>query len=82
MQNVQYLSVLVPEQAKRYGEKTVMTYRDYEKNEWLPISWSEFSDTVKKVSDALLALGVKVQENIATFSQNKPECLFVAFGAY
>lgn len=82
MQNVQYLSVLVHEQAKRYGEKTVMTYRDYEKNEWLPISWNEFSDTVKKVSDALLALGVKVQENIATFSQNKPECLFVAFGAY
>ncbi len=82
MQNVQYLSVLVHEQAKRYGDKTVMTYRDYEKNEWLPISWNEFSDTVKKVSDALLALGVKVQENIATFSQNKPECLFVAFGAY
>ena len=82
MQNVQYLSVLVHEQAKRYGDKTVMTYRDYEKNEWLPISWNEFSDIVKKVSDALLALGVKVQENIATFSQNKPECLFVAFGAY
>ncbi|MBQ5379951.1 MAG: hypothetical protein IIU60_00870, partial [Paraprevotella sp.] len=60
MQNVQYLSVLVHEQAKRYGDKTVMTYRDYEKNEWLPISWNEFSDTVKKVSDALLALGVKV----------------------
>ena len=27
-------------------------------------------------------MGVKVQENIATFSQNKPECLFVDFGAY
>jgi long-chain acyl-CoA synthetase len=27
-------------------------------------------------------MGVNVQENIATFSQNKPECLFVDFGAY
>lgn len=82
MQNIQYLTVLVHEQAKQYGDKTVITYRDYEKNEWLPISWNEFSSTVKKVSNALLALGVKVQENIATFSQNKPECLFMSFGAY
>ena len=82
MQNVQYLTVLVHEQAKQYGDKTVMTHRDYDKNEWLPISWNEFSANVKKVSNALLSLGVSVQENVATFSQNKPECLFVAFGAY
>ena len=82
MQNVQYLTVLVHEQAKQYGDKTVMTYRDYDKNEWLPISWNEFSANVRKVSNALLSLGVSVQENVATFSQNKPECLFVAFGAY
>ena len=50
MQNVQYLTVLVHEQAKQYGDKTVMTYRDYDKNEWLPISWNEFSANVKKVS--------------------------------
>jgi long-chain acyl-CoA synthetase len=34
------------------------------------------------MSKSLLSMGVKVQENIATFSQNKPECLFVDFGAY
>lgn len=82
MQNTSLLSVLVHEQAKHYGNKTAMSYRDYEQNAWIPISWNEFSDTVRKVSNALLALGVDVQEKVAIFSQNKPECLFVDFGAY
>lgn len=82
MLNTSYLSELVHEQAKCYGERTAMTYRDYETNKWVPISWNTFSDTVHKVSAALIRLGVKVQENIAVFSQNKPECLFVDFGAY
>lgn len=75
-------AVLVHEQAKKYGERTALSYRDYDKNKWIPVSWNSFSDTVRKVSNALLALGVEVQENIAVFSQNKPECLYVDFGAY
>ena len=51
-------------------------------NQWTPVSWREVSDTVHKVSRALLELGVGVQENLAVFSQNKPECLYVDFGAY
>lgn len=82
MLNTSFLATLIHEQAKIYGDKTVMSYRDYDKNEWIPITWNEFSDTVTKVSNALLALGVNVQENIAVFSQNKPECLYVDFGAY
>lgn len=82
MQNTSLLSVLVHEQAKRYGSKTALSYRDYDKNVWEPVSWTEFSDTVHKVSNALLALGVGVQERVAVFSQNKPECLYVDFGAY
>lgn len=76
------LSVLVHEQARKYGEKTALSYRDYDQNKWLPVSWNSFSDTVHKVSAALLRLGVKVQENLAVFSQNKPECLYTDFGAY
>lgn len=82
MLNTSFLATLIHEQAKIYGDKTVMSYRDYDKNEWIPITWNEFSDTVNKVSNALLASGVNVQENIAVFSQNKPECLYVDFGAY
>ena len=59
-----------------------MSYRDYDKGAWIPVTWNQFSDYVRRVSRALLALGVGVQENLAVFSQNKPECLFVDFGAY
>ena len=82
MLNTSLFSVLVHEQAKRYGDKTAMSYRDYEKNVWVPVSWNRFSEVVRKVSASLLALGVDVQENLAVFSQNMPECLYVDFGAY
>lgn len=82
MQNNCHLSKLVVEQAKKYGERTAMSYRDYDKGLWVPISWNTFAQNVKKVSLALLHLGVRVQENIAVFSQNKPETHYVDFGAY
>lgn len=82
MQNNCHLSKLILEQAKKYGDRTALSYRDYDQNRWIPISWDRFAENVKKTSFALLSLGVKVQENIAVFSQNKPETLFVNFGAY
>lgn len=82
MLNTSHLARLVHEQAARYGEKTALTYRDYDKGKWLPISWNKFSNEVGRASRAMLALGVGVQENLAVFSQNKPECLIVDFGAY
>ena len=57
-------------------------YRDYEENVWKNISWNEFSRRVRLASNAFLKMGVKVQENIAVFSQNMPECLVTDFGAY
>ena len=77
-----HLSKLVHEQAKKYGDRAALSYRDYEQNKWVPISWNTFSRRVKQISFALLRCGVGVQENIAVFSQNKPETHFVDFGAY
>ena len=82
MQNNCHLSKLILEQAKKYGDRAALSYRDYTLNKWIPISWKQFAMNVKKVSLALLRLGVQVQENIAIFSQNKPETHFVDFGAY
>lgn len=82
MQTKCHLSRLVFEQAKKYGDRAALTYRDYDLNKWIPISWNSFARKVRSVSLALLRNGVKVQENIAVFSQNKPESLFVDFGAY
>lgn len=47
MLNTSLFSVLVHEQAKRYGDKTAMSYRDYEKNVWVPVSWNRFSEVVR-----------------------------------
>jgi len=77
-----HFSHLVQEQAKKYGKKTALSYRDYEKEQWIPISWNLFADKVAAVSNALVALDVKVQDNLAVFSQNMPEDFFLDFGAY
>ena len=82
MLNNCHLSRLIAEQARKYGERTALSYRDYDLNKWMPISWNRFAMRVRQVSRALLKLGVGVQENIAVFSQNKPESLYVDFGAY
>ena len=77
-----HLSKLIQEQAAIYSNRTALSYRDYKQGKWIPISWNEFAETVNCVSGALLEMGVGVQENVAVFSQNKPECLYVDFGAY
>ena len=82
MLNNCHFSKLIHEQAARYGERTALTWRDYSRDCWVPVSWREFAGKVGDVSRSLLALGAGVQENIAVFSQNKPECLYVDFGAY
>ncbi|MCI1648031.1 MAG: long-chain fatty acid--CoA ligase [Bacteroides sp.] len=77
-----HLSVMVHRQAEKYGEKIALKYRDYEKAQWIPITWNQFSQTVRKVANALVALGVGEKENIGIFSQNKPECFYTDFGAF
>lgn len=59
-----------------------MKYKDYSENRWKDISWKTYSETVRLVSNAMLELGIGIQENIAVFSQNMPECMYVDFGAY
>ena len=82
MQNNSHLAVLIHEQAKQYGDREVLIYKDFGGTEWKSYSWNEFSTTVKQVSNALLNLGVKVQENIGVFSQNSAQYLFCDFGAW
>ena len=75
-------SVLIHQQAKKYGDRVALKHRDYKSNTWIPTSWNQFSETVRTVSNALIGMGIEVQENIGVFTQNKPESLFVDFGAF
>lgn len=82
MQTRCHLSVLIHEQAKKYGNKPALTFRLFGSTKWKTVSWNQFSMRVKQVSNALLNLGVKPQENIAVFSQNCVQYLYTDFGAY
>ena len=77
-----HLSVLVHEQAKQYGDREEIIYKEFGGSEWKSITWNQLSDTVKQVSNALLNLGVKVQENIGIFSNNCAQYLYCDFGAW
>ena len=82
MQNNSPLSTLIHSQAEIYGSRTAMKYKDYVENKWKDISWNTFSEKVRLVSNAMMELGIGIQENVAVFSQNMPECMYVDFGAY
>lgn len=82
MQTNTHLARLVHDQAKIYGDREVLIYKDFGSKEWKSYSWNQFSRTVRVVSNALLNLGVKVQENVGVFSQNSIQYLFCDFGAW
>ena len=82
MQTNSHLSRLIHDQARNYGDREVLIYKDFGGTEWKSYSWNQFSEMVKKVSNAMLNLGVKVQENVGIFSQNSVQYLFCDFGAW
>ena len=77
-----HLSVLVHEQAQKYGDREALIYRDFGDSVWKSYTWNDFSNIVKVTSNAMLNLGVKMQENMGIFSQNSVQYLFTDFGAW
>ena len=82
MQTRCHLSQLPYEQAKKYGDRVAFVYHDFGKALWKEMSWRTFAEDVRRVSNALLNLGVRVQENIGVFSQNAIQYVCTDFGAY
>ncbi|MCH5306731.1 MAG: long-chain fatty acid--CoA ligase [Prevotella sp.] len=82
MQANYHMSVLVHEQAKKYGDREMLIYHDFGHREWKSLSWKQVSATVSQVSNALLNLGVKPQENVGIFSQNSVQYIECDFGAW
>lgn len=82
MQTKSHLSVLIHDQARKYGDREALIYKDFGGTQWKSYSWNQFSQTVKVVSNAMLNLGVKVQENVGIFSQNSVPYVMCDFGAW
>lgn len=82
MQTNSHLSVLIHDQANHYGNRAALTFRNFGSLKWKTVSWNQFSLRVKQVSNAMLNLGIRPQENIAVFAQNCVQYLYTDFGAY
>jgi long-chain acyl-CoA synthetase len=82
MQTNSHLSRLIHDQAAIYGDREVLIYKDFGGQQWKSVTWNQFSATVRQVSNALLNLGVKVQENVGVFAQNSVQYLYCDFGAW
>ena len=82
MQINSHMSVLIHDLAAHYGDREMLIYQDFGAKEWKSLTFNQVSQTVKQVSNALLNMGVKVQENIGIFSQNSVQYLECDFGAW
>lgn len=79
---IHHFSQLVHRQAEKYGKEIAFRHKDKSTGEWISTTWNSFSKQVKTVAKSMASIGVKVQENIATYTQNKPEGIIVDFAAY
>ena len=82
MQINSHLSRLIHDVAAHYGDREALIYKNYGGQQWKSCSWNQFAGIVSQVSDAMLAMGVGVQENLGVFSQNSVHYLFTDFGAW
>jgi len=56
-----------------HGKEEAVRFKRTHGTEWLSYTWDELSELINKTTKALIALGVKPQDNVAIFSQNKVE---------
>ena len=82
MQINSHLSRLIGDVAAKYGDREALIYKPFGQKQWQSCSWNEFAGTVRQVSNAMLNMGIGVQENIGVFSQNSVQYLFTDFGAW
>ena len=82
MQINSHLSTLIHDVAAHYGDREAVIFKPFGGKEWKSITWNQFSMRVKQVSNAMLNLGIGVQENIGVFSQNSVQYLYTDFGAW
>ena len=73
---------LISNQAKKYGNREALRYRDYLSGQWTSMSWKSFKQDIERCAHALLHAGVEPQGKVAVFSQNCPEILITHFASF
>ncbi|MDL2244311.1 long-chain fatty acid--CoA ligase [Parabacteroides sp. OttesenSCG-928-J18] len=73
---------LVHRQAEKYGNRTILKYRDDASKKWLKISWLELSDRIMQAAKAMAAFGIEEHHTLGIYSQNMPQYICTDFAAY
>lgn len=76
-----HLGKLIHEQAKKYGNRTVLKYQDA-RGAWATMSWTFFSERIMKAAQALAEMGVMPGQNVGVYSQNMEKYLVTDFAAF
>lgn len=79
---VNELVELISTQARRFGDREALRFRDYKTQEWMSISWNQFKTNIEREAKSLYKAGLDVEDKVAIFSQNCPEILTTHFAAY
>ena len=69
---------LFAQQVTRQGERLAIRFKEY--GIWHRVSWRQYGDEVRRVAAALLAFGLRRQENVAVLAENRPEWLYCHLG--
>ncbi len=79
---VNELVELINKQAKRFGDREALRFRDYKTSQWTSISWNQFKANIEREAKSLYKAGLDVDGKVAIFSQNCPEILNTHFASY
>lgn len=73
---------IIPEQARRFGDREAYRFCWRKDGEWLSTSWNEFAVQVEVAASALASLGLLEKDTVAICSPNTPQILITEFGAF
>lgn len=77
-----HFSTLIQHQSEKYENRAAFRHKDEKTGVWISISWKRVAVKTSKAARAFARLEVGVQDNVAIFSQNKPEIFISEFALY
>src|SRR5512137_3100978 len=66
--------------AKKYWDKKV-AMREKEFGIWVPITWKEYYENVKRIALGMVSLGLNREDKVAMIGDNRPEALWAEMAA-
>jgi len=66
--------------AKKYGDKKV-AMREKEFGLWIPITWKQYYENVKRIALGMVSLGLERGDKVAMIGDNRPEALWAEMAA-